>query len=84
MTNSFLNYVNSIKVKELLLEQMVMAGYSGKISDEDMDKIVFILSEIGRRLKNIKDPQEQLDMLLTHILCLWAKLIVDHDEDIKL
>jgi len=83
MKDTIQNYSKLEKVKTTALEQLRAHGFADKITDEQLNNVVFMLSIVGDELRQLKNEKERLDLMLNRLIVLWAILIANHDIDIK-
>ena len=82
----FTNYVKIEQMKNMImmhLEKMGLREQVRVMTDEDLTKVMALLGLMGHQLEIIKDEEHRTEMLVSYIVCLWVKLIVDYGADLK-
>jgi len=84
----FVDYVKIEKMKNLIMVHLEQLGCEEQVrnmTDEDLNKIMALMHSLGGRITAIDSGEQKADLLMTYVVYLWAKLVVDYkwDGDIK-
>lgn len=75
------NYVKLQHMKGILMLHLERMGLKDQIrgmTDEDTDRLIYMMSLIGEQIKSKDTDEERIEMLISYIICLWTRLIVDY------
>lgn len=81
----FTDYVKLTEMKGYLLMHLEKMGLKDEVrtmNDEDLEKIMYMMSLMGDQLRAKEDLDERLEMLVSYLICMWTKLIVDYGADL--
>lgn len=82
----FTDYVKLSEMKNYLmmhLDSMGLKELVRTMNDEDLEKLMYMMSLMGEQLKKKETPEEKMEMLISYTICLWTKLIVEHGVSLK-
>lgn len=82
----FTDYVKLTEMKNQLLlhlEEMGLKEQTHTMDDEAIEKIMYMMSLMGEQIKKRNTNEERVEMLISYIICMWTKLIVDYGADLK-
>ncbi len=85
MTLKFTDYVKLENMKQLViahLEQMGLGKEIRVMNDEDLNKLISLMAQMGVVLSNMTEAQKS-ELLMGYVVGLWTRLIVDYGADIK-
>ena len=81
----FTDYVKLTEMKNYLLihlEEMGLREQVRTMNEDDIDKIMYMMSLMGDQLKTKDTDTERIEMLISYLICMWTKLIVDYGADL--
>ena len=81
----FTDYVKLSEMKNYLLAHLSRMGLKEQVktmNDEDLEKIMYMMSLLGDQIKKKDSEQERTEMLISYIICMWCKLIVDYGANL--
>jgi hypothetical protein len=82
----FGDYVKLNEMKNYLLMHLDNMGLREQVrtmNDEDLEKLIYMMSLIGDQLKKKDNDHDKIEMLISYVICLWAKLIVDYGATLE-
>lgn len=82
----FTDYVKLTEMKNYLLMHLEKMGLKDEVrtmNDDDLEKIMYMMSLMGEQLRAKDTSEERIEMLISYVICMWAKLIVDYGADLK-
>ena len=82
----FADYLKLEEMKSYLLSHLGEMGLKEQVktmNDADLEKIMYMMSLMGDQLKKKGTNEEKIEMLISYMICLWTKLIVDYGADLK-
>ena len=77
----FTDYVKITEMKNYILTHLESMGLKDEVrtmNDEDLDKLMNMMSILGDQLKIKHTDEEKIEMLISYVICLWTKLIVSY------
>jgi hypothetical protein len=84
MTLKFTDYVKIENMKGLILLHLDKMGLGEEVkvmNDDDLNKLISLMAQIGETLYPIPDEQ-RVELLIGYVVSLWAKLIVNYGADL--
>jgi hypothetical protein len=75
--NELKNYVMA-HLKKMGLEELLRT-----VNDDDLEKIMYMMSIMGEQLSKKENADEKIEMLISYIICMWTKLIVEYGASLK-
>lgn len=82
----FSDYVKLTEMKNLILVHLNKMGMKEQVrtmNDDDLEKIMYMMSLMGDQLKLKENDTERIELLISYTVCLWTRLIVDYGVDLK-
>ena len=82
----FTDYMKLNEMKNYLmmhLERMGMKEQVRTMNDDDLEKLMYMMSLMGEQLKDKEKDEEKIEMLISYLICMWTKLIVDYGASLK-
>jgi len=86
MAVNFSNWVKLEQMKGLVLKHLTEMGLKEQVrtmSDIEVDQLVYMMALLGDELRTKDTEAERVEMLVSYIICLWSRLIVDYGADIN-
>lgn len=86
MPNDMLNYMKIEEFKRLLVTKLRSIGlqkYLDVATEDDLTKIMILTNELLQHMQNKEDKDTQIELLVTYIVGLWARLIIFHGDDVN-
>ena len=77
----FTDYVKISEMKNYILTHLENMGLKEEVrhmNDEDLDKLMDMMGILGDQLKLKATDEEKTEMLISYVVCLWTKLIVNY------
>ena len=77
----FTDYVKLNEMKNYLMGHLDRMGLKEQVrtmNDEDLEKLMYMMSLMGEQLKKKNTEEEKMEMLISYLICMWTKLIVDY------
>jgi hypothetical protein len=82
----FTDYVKLSEIKHYVLAHLDNMGLKEQVktmNERDLDSLIYMMSLIGEQIKTKATNEERVEMLISYIICLWTKLIVDYGASLK-
>ena len=82
----FADYAKLERIKSLILGHLYAMGLKKQVKalkESDLDQIIILMNNLGDQLKLKDTDEERLEMLVSYIIGLWAKLIIEYGADIN-
>lgn len=79
------DYVKITEMKGFLVEHLSVMGLKEQvrtIEDEDLEKLMYMMGLLGDQLKGKDTDEERVEMLISYVICMWVRLIVDYGAGI--
>ena len=83
---SFTEYVKLNEMKGFVLAHLERMGLKEQVrtmNDEDIEKIMYMMSLMGEQLKEKDNDIDKIEMLVSYVICMWARLIVDYNAPLS-
>jgi hypothetical protein len=80
------DYIKLSEMKNVIMAHLDKMGLKEQvrvINDEDLSKVMYLMSLLGEQLKSKETDSERIEMLISYIICLWVKMIVDYGVELK-
>ena len=77
----FTDYVKLSEMKNYLmmhLDSMGLKEIVRTMNDDDLEKLMYMMSLMGEQLRKKDTNEERIEMLIAYVICLWTRLIVEH------
>jgi hypothetical protein len=84
--SEMLNYVKVEEFRHLLvtkLKDMGLKQYLDVATDQDITNIMILANELLQYMREKEDKDMQIELLITYIVGLWARLLILHGDNIK-
>lgn len=78
------DYIKIEEFKHLLVSKLRSIGlqkYLDVATDKDMDNLIKLANTLLLHMKERDDKDVQIELLITYILGLWARLLIEHGAD---
>ena len=82
----FTDYVKIEQMKNMILSHLEGMGLHEQVrsmNDMDLEKIMLLMGLMGEQIKNKKNDEERMELMMSYIICLWTRLIVDYGAELK-
>jgi hypothetical protein len=86
MTLKFTDYVKLENMKHLILSHLENMGLKEQVrvmNDEDVNKIIEMMSCLANELRVQESDEKRIEMMVSYIVALWARLLVDYGANLK-
>lgn len=86
MTLKFTDYAKIEQMKNLILEHLDSMGLSDQVramNDADLEKIMLLMGLMGDQIKQKNNDEERMELMMSYIICLWTRLIVDYGAELR-
>jgi hypothetical protein len=84
--SEMLNYVKVEEFRHLLvtkLKDMGLKQYLDVATDQDITNIMILANELLQYMREKEDKDMQIELLITYIVGLWARLLILHGDNIQ-
>lgn len=78
------NYMRIEEFKHLLITKLHTMGlkdYLDASNDADIHNIMVLCNQLLKYMHEKQDDEEKIELLVTYIVGLWARLIIYHGDD---
>ena len=85
-TGKFTNYVKLEQVKSVLMMRLKLLGFGEQleyVSDEDLDKLVTVMWNVGNLLQTFEKDEDRVEVLINLVIRLATRLILDHGASLE-
>ena len=80
------DYVKIEHMKGLILSHLEGMGLKEQVrvmTDDDINKIINMMVMLAEELKIKENNDQRIEVLVSYIIALWARLIVDYGAELK-
>ena len=84
--SEMLNYVKVEEFRHLLvtkLKDMGLKHYLDVATDQDITNLMILANELLQYMREKDDKDTQIELLITYIVGLWARLLILHGDNIQ-
>lgn len=84
MVDKITDYLKLQNIKTFIMSQLDKEGMviPDELEDDDLDKVLLLLSNMGDRLQGIDGHEKRIDFLLVYVASLWIKLITEYGVEL--
>jgi hypothetical protein len=82
----FTDYVKLEQMKGLILRHLDGMGLKEQVrvmTDDDINKIIHMMAILANELKIKENNEERIEVMVSYIIALWARLLIDYGADLK-
>lgn len=79
------NYVKVEEFRHLIMAKLKAMGYKKYLdvsTEADIDGIMILCNTMLQYMRAKEDKDEQIELLVTYIIGLWARLLIIHGDKI--
>jgi hypothetical protein len=84
--NDMLNYVKIEEFKHLIITKLKDMGFKEYLevaTEDDITSIMLLSNELLHHMRQKENDEVRIELLVTYIVGLWARLIIVHGEDVN-